>query len=323
MTETPTIPGYTIQEKVGAGGMGVVYRAVQTALDREVALKVIHPKLSARPEVGTRFQQEARHVAKLNHPHIVLGIDTGVADGHHYFVMEFLHGGTLLEGLKKNGPLEEKTALTYLEQMAAALHHAAGQQLLHRDIKPDNMMLGEYGKLKLMDLGLAMITSDEADDSRKIVRGTPHYISPEQLKRVHPLDARCDLYALGATFYHLLSGSPPFQGENGKAIALARLKQPVPDIRSVRPEVTEGTATLLLDMMARNREERPATPEALRERCQALLDPKPGGARASLRKFLGKKPNAKGQSRRNRRASKSKGILQKISGRFSRLIGRS
>jgi serine/threonine-protein kinase len=280
-----SLPGYRLGERVGAGRMGTVYRARQVALDRDVAIKVLHPSLSRQAGFRKRFYDEARSVARLSHPHIVTGIDAGAADGVFYFIMEYLGGGTLAGRLREEGPLAPATAATYLAQTASALSHAETVGLIHCDIKPENLMLDATGDLKLTDLGIAQVLTSENQTDR-IVRGTPHYISPEQIRLEHPLDSRADLYALGATVFHLLCGEPPFDGEDAKSIALARLREEVPDVRTRRPGVPAPLAGLLRHLMAIDRDERPPNPDALLDRLEAaglaeVRRPGEGRARAS------------------------------------------
>ncbi len=266
--ETLSIDGYEILETVGAGRMGTVYRARQVALDREVAVKVLHPSLAERDDFAETFRREGRAVAQLSHPNIVAGIDMGEAGDRWYLVMEFLHGGTLGDRLDDEGPLDEEPAVRHLAAMAAALAHANDLGLIHCDIKPENIMLNARGEAVLTDLGIAQMAG-EAGGGERVVRGTPHYISPDQIRGLAPLDSRTDIYSLGATFYHLLAGEAPFEGENSKEIALLRLRRPVPDLRAAAP-VSAGLAQLIGEMMAVEREDRPADPHALLVRMEEL-----------------------------------------------------
>ncbi|MCX7934539.1 MAG: serine/threonine protein kinase, partial [Planctomycetota bacterium] len=267
------IRGYEILHKVGAGAVGTVYRARQIAMERDVAIKILHPRLAKRQEIVAKFVEEARAVARLNHPHIVQGIDVGESAGYYYFAMEFLGGGTLADRLAQEGPLSEQEALVYLYQVAAALAHAWERRIIHCDIKPANLMLDEAGRLKVTDLGLAQVgeaMAQRPDGGRRVARGTPYYISPEQIETPHDLDCRCDLYALGATFYHLLSGRPPFSGRDKKSIVLARLRQEPAPLASLRPELSPGCTALIHRLLARRREDRPATPSEVMSQISAL-----------------------------------------------------
>jgi serine/threonine-protein kinase len=274
------IPGFEILEKVGAGSYGTVYRARQMAMERDVALKVLHPELSQNMAVVKKYISEARAVAKLNHPHIVQGIDVGACDGYYYFAMEFLSGGTLSESLDAGACMSESEAKLYLYQVAQALDHAWQQKIIHCDLKPDNLMLNEAGRLKLTDLGLAQVGTavESAAGGKKVVRGTPHYISPEQIETPDDLDCRCDLYSLGATFFHLLSGVTPFNGENKKEIMLARLKQDAPELKSLRKEISPDFSRLIGSLLAKDRTQRPQSPAELSRKLIELgVDPKAAG----------------------------------------------
>lgn len=259
------IRGYEILDKVGSGAVGSVYRARQVAMERDVALKILHASLATDPRVVEKYVSEARAVAKLNHPHIVQGIDVGESEGLYYFAMEYLSGGTFEKLLEEEGPLEEERALIYLYQVASALQHAWEKNIIHCDLKPANLMLDKEGRLKITDLGLARIgegdsTDVGASDGKRVVRGTPHYLSPEQIETPDGLDCRTDIYSLGATFYHLVGGITPFAGSGNKEIILARLKgDPLP-LNAAAPEVSAGLARLIGRMMSRKREDRPQTP---------------------------------------------------------------
>jgi len=277
---TRAIPGYEVGERLGAGRVGTVYRARQISMDRAVALKVLHPALSRRPEAVREFIDEARAVARLNHPHIVQGIDVGEANGFSFFAMEFLAGGTLADRLARSGPLPEAEALLLLRQSLAALAHAGAEGLLHRDLKPANLMLDEAGRLKITDFGLAgaEMPAEIGPSGRRTVRGTAHYLAPEQIEAPQSVDARADLYSLGATFYHLLCGRPPFGGEDDKTIALARLKADPAPLAGLRAELSGECTGFLMRLLAREPGRRPASAEAaLAELDRIAADPKAVG----------------------------------------------
>jgi serine/threonine-protein kinase len=263
MTQTLEINGYEIIGKVGEGRMGLVFKAKQSTLDRIVAIKMLNEELASRSDVIENFDKEAKACAKLNHPHIVTGIDAGSSNNVHYFVMEFMDGKTLAEKLDESGRIEEKECAEYLLQMAKALVHAEEKGMLHCDIKPDNMMLNSIGHLKLTDLGLAQTAMESDSEEQRIVRGTPHYISPEQIHRKSPLSHRTDIYSLGASFFHLLTGSPPFSGNNAKEIALSRLKEDVPHANEILKDISPELNKLLIDMMQKDPKLRPTATKVL------------------------------------------------------------
>jgi serine/threonine-protein kinase len=224
-----TLAGYKILEKVGAGGMGAVYRAEQLSLHREVALKVLAEKLVSDSAFVDQFVNEARAAGQLNHPNVVQVYDVGHAEGRHFFSMEFIHGGPLegkiQKGQKPGVPWQD--ALGWFLDAANALIFAEKKGILHRDIKPDNFMLSADGSVKLCDLGLAK-KSESADLLAQGIIGTPHFISPEAIRRRTDVDRRSDLYSLGCTFYRLLTGKNPYPAASVKEILLAHLNAPVP-----------------------------------------------------------------------------------------------
>lgn len=280
------VPGYRLLEFVGQGAVGKVFRAEQESMEREVALKILHEHLAHIDSVVETYLREAKAVAKLNHPHIVRAFDAGEAGGYYFFNMEFLPGGTLEEYLAQHGPLDEPLALRFIHETASALHHAWERKTIHCDIKPANLMIDAYGQLKLTDLGLAQIGQEAkaATESKRVVKGTPHYLSLEQVRFPDQLDCRTDIYSLGATFYHLASGRTPFQGETNKEIILARLKAEPTPLQSHAPRLSQEFCELIHLMMKPRRSERPQTPEAVMKMVEAL-DPNAakggGGGRAS------------------------------------------
>ncbi|RPI61895.1 MAG: serine/threonine protein kinase, partial [Planctomycetaceae bacterium] len=209
------IPGYKILGKLGSGAMATVFKARQISLDRMVAIKVLPRKLSENPEYVERFYKEGKAAAKLNHANIVQAFDVGEAGGYHYFVMEYVEGHTLHDELAAGKVFEESEALRVIIQIARALEHAHRQGLIHRDVKPKNIMMTPEGVAKLADMGLARGVADaeaaQAEAGRAF--GTPYYISPEQIRGEVHIDFRADIYSLGATLYNLVTGRVPFEAE--------------------------------------------------------------------------------------------------------------
>jgi serine/threonine-protein kinase len=258
----PQIPGYEIESKIGHGGMGTVYRAKQLNLDRTVAIKVLDPELAKDRHFVDRFLREARSVALLNHENIIVGIDVGkTAQDDYFFVMEYVEGHTVYELLKRERAIEEKRALEIALQIGHALQHAADHKIVHRDIKPDNIMITEEGIAKLCDLGLAKSTRGKLRLTQAgSTHGTPHYMSPEQARGKEDIDIRSDIYSLGATLYHMLVGEVPFDGESAAVILLKHISEEVPSPRVARPEIDENTCHVLERMMAKKREDRYQSP---------------------------------------------------------------
>ncbi len=260
------IPGYKILEKLGAGGMGSVYKAIQISMDRPVAIKILSKDMARKGEMRERFLREGRMAARLNHPNVVAAYDVGVSGDHHYLIMEFVEGESLQDKIKKEGVLPEARALDLWLQVTRALGHAAENNMVHRDVKPGNILVTPEGRAKLADLGLARPI--QRDDNPEITQpgtaiGTPWYISPEQARGESDLDVRTDIYSLGATFYHLLTGRPPFDGTSGAMILSRHLTDPPEAPDRIRPGLTQATCRHLLRCLEKDREDRFESPAAL------------------------------------------------------------
>lgn len=255
-------PGYRVIAKIGSGSMGVIYKAIQVSLDRPVAVKLLHPRLARREGFAERFVKEARIQAKLNHPNIVSAYDVGYHDGLYYFVMEFVDGRTVQSLLDRGGSLDERRALGIAHQMAQALGHAHEHHMVHRDVKPANIMLTKSGMAKLCDLGFALVrrSADEGDDG---VLGTPTYVSPEQARGDKDIDIRSDIYSLGATLYHMLVGRPPFEGPDAASVIGKHLtERPVPPIHA-NNHLAPESSRLVERMLEKRRENRFQSPREL------------------------------------------------------------
>jgi len=247
------IGGYEIEEKLGEGAMGAVYKARQISMDRTVALKLLPRSLSSNPEALGRFMREARIVANLNHPNIVRGFEFGEANGYPFFAMEYVEGGTVADRLDQEGVLSEEEVIDIGLQAGEALQHAHEHGILHRDIKPDNIMLGTEGVVKLADLGLATREGVQSITEIGDALGTPYYMSPEQAQGSEDLDGRTDLYALGASLYHLVTGRPPFDGPSAPVIMSKRLMEDPAPACSVNSHVSRSFTAVLMKMMQRDR----------------------------------------------------------------------
>ncbi|MBI2191248.1 MAG: serine/threonine protein kinase [Planctomycetes bacterium] len=257
-TKVQQIGRYKLLERLGAGGMGAVYKAVDTQMNRTVALKVLSSRLVSNPKYVERFMREARSAAALNHPHIVRAEDVGQEGSLFYFAMEFVEGSTLRQLLKKRATFTETEALDVALQTAGALQHATSRSIVHRDIKPDNIMMTPDGQVKLTDLGLAKaVDGGEATITQAgVMIGTPHYASPEQIRGEPDIDFRTDIYSLGMTLYHLVVGNPPFDGPSAGVITLKHLNDPLPDPRTARPDLSEGFGKVLKKMTEKRRDDR-------------------------------------------------------------------
>src|SRR5262245_11512083 len=246
---------YQLLERLGRGGMGEVYLAHDTQLDRRVAVKVLPPESVNDPEAVARFRREARALAKLSHSAIVQAHDAAEESGRHFLVMEYVEGPSLEHVLKREGPIAPTRAADYIYQAARGLQHAHEKGLIHRDLKPSNLLVTARGEVKLLDLGLARFLQDQIADP-DLTRegqglGTPDYTAPEQFHDAHASDARSDIYALGCTLYRLLTGRVPFPGTSLSEKAGAHEgKEPTP-IEELCPEAPLGLALTVRKMMAK------------------------------------------------------------------------
>jgi serine/threonine protein kinase len=261
------IPGYQILERLGKGSMGVVYKARQTSVDRIVAVKILLDALAKNKEFIKRFDREAKIAAKLAHNNIVNAIDAGQVEGIHYFVMEYVEGKTIKDDLDQGKVFDEKVALKIVMATAEALQHAHHRGLIHRDIKPENVILTRDGLVKLADLGLARLTADEkwSMSEAGMAIGTPYYISPEQVRGQVDVDIRADIYSLGATLYHMVTGRVPYDGETPTEVMRKHVDKTTvltpPD--HLNTKLSSGLGMVVETMMAKNRENRYRSPDDL------------------------------------------------------------
>src|SRR5262245_29601167 len=271
------IPGYQLLEKLGQGSMGVVYKARQISLNRIVAIKVVHPRWAAKPEFLEALRREAHLAARLSHNNIVQAVDVGSAGPLHYFVMEYVEGTTIKQEQDRGKVFAEDEAVEIVLQLAQALEHAHRRGLIHRDIKPANIILTPDGVAKLADLGMARETTDAevARKERGMAIGTPFYISPEQVRGEEHIDGRADLYALGATLYHMVTGRPPFNYDGVDAVFDAHLHEELTPPDHLRQELSSGLGEVVELLMAKDRAERYQKPEALIIDLECLLNGEP------------------------------------------------
>ena len=272
------LPGYQLLGKLGKGAMATVYKAKQISLDRIVAVKVLPKRSSENLEFVERFYKEGKAAARLSHNNIVQAIDVGsTPDGYHYFAMEYVEGKTLYDVMQP-APVGEGRAFTEAEaldvviQIADALHHAHQRGLIHRDVKPKNILLTPQGVAKVTDLGLARATDDKeaAESEAGKAYGTPYYISPEQIRGDVDIDFRADIYSLGATLYHMITGRPPFDGETPSAVMHKHLKQPLIPVDHVNTSLSAGIGEIIDVAMAKDREERYNSTEDMLEDLEAV-----------------------------------------------------
>ncbi len=255
------IPGYRLLSRLGRGAMAVVFKAQQLSLDRTVAIKVMPRKLSENAEYVSMFYREGKAAAKLNHPNIVQAFDVGESGGFHYFVMEYVEGQTLYEEMASGKVYSEAEALEVIIQITRALEHAHKQGLIHRDVKPKNIMLTTGGVAKLADMGLARLAADAETAAAEAGRafGTPYYISPEQIRGERDIDFRADIYSLGATLYHVLTGRVPFEAATPMAVMQRHLRDPLIPPDHINAGLSAGIGEVVEVMMAKDRERRYAS----------------------------------------------------------------
>ena len=272
------IQGYEVLEQVGQGSMGIVYRARQLSLDRTVAIKILSPRFAHSKAHVEWFAKEARTVGRLNHAHIIAGVDAGQAAGHRYFVMEFVDGPSLSEVIRRGGKLDESRALDFTCQLAHALDYGHRNHLVHRDIKPHNILVAPGSVAKLCDLGLAKRPAAEGGalpsrtpKSRGGIFGTPYYISPEQVRGLEEIDIRSDIYSLGMTLYTMLTGEAPFSGRKRAAVLAAHLTEDLDDLRDRVPDLLDRTYEVFETMTAKDRLDRYPTPAELIDDLQLCI----------------------------------------------------
>jgi len=248
------LAGYIIIRRLGEGGMGVVYLARHQSLDRLAALKFLPAEMASDASFVELFLREAKAAAKLAHPNIVDVHDAGVVgDNIYYFIMEYVEGRDLNSMLNDLGTIPPAQAVDYIRQAASALAYAHKKQIIHRDIKPENLLLTNEGVIKVVDLGLAKWAGEESSMLTQTgdILGSPIYISPERLRDPHTNDPRSDIYSLGSTFYHLVTGKIPYEGSS-PVIMARHLTDPVPDPRDEAPDLDEPLARIIMKMMAKD-----------------------------------------------------------------------
>ncbi len=271
-----TIGKYKLLERVGVGGMGQVFLCEHMFMKKRVAVKVLPPAKADQPAALGRFYREARAAGSLQHPNIVRTHDIDQDGNLHFLVMDYVDGTNLLDVVKKYGPMDLGRAASYVRQVALALDSAFRAGIIHRDIKPGNVLIDRRGTAKLLDMGLARFFKDHTDQltvkyDDKIVLGTADYVAPEQVANSHAVDIRADIYGLGATYYFLLAGHPPFPtGTVSQKLLWHRTKEPTP-IKEVRPDVPDEVAAVVARMMAKDPKARYQTPAQVAAELEALV----------------------------------------------------
>jgi len=248
-----------LERQLGKGASAEVYLAKHTSLGIHVAVKILREEFTVeRPDYAKRFLREARTAARLQHPNLIRVIDCGVHHGRYYMVMDYVEGTNCLKKIKESGPIGWEESTSIIRQAAAGLAYAAEQGMVHRDVKPSNIMIDRTGKARVTDLGLAKMELDELADLTRdsVAMGTPYYISPEQLKSTHAVDFRADIYSLGITYYHLVCGQVPFDSSSIGEIVAAHLQEEMPSPQQAVPELPDGVSGIILKMTVKSRDDR-------------------------------------------------------------------
>jgi eukaryotic-like serine/threonine-protein kinase len=246
---------YKLEAKLGSGGMSTVYLARDSTLDRAVAVKVMHREMSEQPDQLERFRQEARAVAKLSHPNVVAVIDAGEDGGHPYIVFEYVEGETLKQRIARLGALDTQEALAYAIEIARGLTVAHGRNMVHRDIKPQNVLIDAEGRAKLTDFGISRQLEQDGMTATGRVLGTTDYVAPEQAMG-HPVDPRSDIYSLGVVLYEMLIGQVPFHADSQVGVAMKHVNEELPDVQQRRPEISAAAALVVERATAKDPAER-------------------------------------------------------------------
>ena len=269
------IKGYLIQKQLGSGGMGDVYLAKQTSLDRLVALKILPAHLASDEDFIERFVVEARAAGKVFHENIVAAVDIGESNGRYFFAMELVEGPTLQQLINRRGAASEKFALDIVRQVARGLKHAHAHGLIHRDIKPANIMVTTEKVAKICDFGLARdLESDVTLTKPGVVQSSPAYASPEQCRGLLDLDHRTDMYSLGVTLFEMLTGVRPFQAETASALFIKHATEAPPPPQSINPAISAAANALVLRLLRKDPKQRFETYDQLIEAIDACEKPR-------------------------------------------------
>lgn len=246
---------YMIVSSLGEGGMADVYLAIDTILNREVAIKILRGELCKDPVTLLRFQREANAVSKLNHPNVVDVYDVGEYEGRHYIVMEYIRGRTLKQLISQRGALHQEEAVNIMIQLTSAVQHAHENNIIHRDIKPQNVLVKDDGTVKITDFGIALAHDTVQLTQSDAVLGSAHYLAPETTRGETPTN-QVDIYALGIVFYELLTGNVPFHGENPVQIAMKHLREEIPSVRDFNPTLPQSVENIIMKATVKNRKYR-------------------------------------------------------------------
>ena len=308
---------YTIIGLIGQGGMADVYKAFDTILNRVVAVKVLRSKLSDDPMTLVRFQREAYAASKLSHPNIIDIYDVGEAEGLHYIVMEFVRGRTLKQLVAQRGALDVPEAVAIMKQLTSAVSHAHEHYIIHRDIKPQNVLIKDDGTVKITDFGIAVANDSVQLTWNNAVMGSAHYLAPEQAQGKEP-DPAIDVYSLGIVFYELLTGDVPFKGSSPTEIAVQHLRTPLPSVRAFNPDIPQSVENIVIRAAAKDPSERYDTARDMVADLSTCLDPsrsseKPLALKTVTLDLKGRnEPRPKPQKNKKKALSRAKGIAMGV-----------
>jgi len=268
------IGDFIVEKQLGVGGMGEVWLAKQEKLDRHVALKILSPKYTSNRDFVERFLNEVRNTAKLEHPNIVTAFHAGVENNIYYMAISYIRGETVFDKIKDGVPLSEQESLKIVKSIASALDYAWSEyKILHRDIKPSNIMLDKNSVPKLMDMGISKSLDQESSLTMAgMMIGTPYYVSPEQALGQKDIDFRADIYSLGATLYHMVTGTVPYDADTAMGIVSKHISEPLPDPKNYNPLISEQTVSLIKIMMAKDKNDRPSSWKALIKDVERVLN---------------------------------------------------
>jgi serine/threonine-protein kinase len=293
---------YRLEGQIGSGGMSTVYLAFDETLEREVAVKIMHRDISRDPSALERFRREARTVAKLSHPHVVMVIDAGEDDGHPYIVFEYIRGETLKDRIRRDGPLPVSEAVAYAIEVGRALQAAHERGLVHRDIKPQNVLIDEEGRAKVTDFGIARgLEADQLTATGRVI-GTTDYVSPEQAMG-QEVTGQSDVYSLGVVLYEMLTGDVPFRADSAVGVAMKHVREGLPDVQKRRPEVSAALAAVIDRATAKEVKNRyPSMAELVRDLEEVLgyEAARSGHATGEATAVLSQLPAGRRRSRRRR-----------------------
>lgn len=263
---------YKIIKSIGEGGMANVYLAFDTILEREVAVKILRGDLAEDEKFVRRFQREANSASSLKHPNIVEVYDVGEDDGKYFIVMEYINGKTLKSLIKKRGVLTLEEVIDIMLQLTSAVSCAHDSYIIHRDIKPQNVMILEDGRVKITDFGIAMALNNNELTQTNSVMGSVHYLPPEQANGSGST-IKSDIYSLGILMFELLTGKLPFKGENAVEIAIKQMREPIPSVRSISPDIPQSVENVVLKACAKNPKNRYDTAREMFEDIKTCMDP--------------------------------------------------